>query len=58
MVEGFVRGMDVHGVDLNPLARLISLAKVTVADLASVDREMRSLVDYMQQSPTGDKQVP
>lgn len=58
LVEGFVRGMDVHGVDLNPLARLISLAKVTVADPGDVDREIRSLSGYMQKSPSGDTRVP
>ena len=30
LVEGFIRGFDVIGLDLNPLARLIAKAKTTV----------------------------
>lgn len=37
LVEGFIKGFDVVGLDLNPLARLIAKSKTTVFDLFEVD---------------------
>lgn len=37
LVEGFIKGFECLGFDLNPLARLIAKAKTTVFDLAEID---------------------
>lgn len=37
LVEGFIKGFDCLGFDLNPLARLIANAKTTAFDLADID---------------------
>ncbi|MBN8722826.1 MAG: DNA methyltransferase [Acidobacteria bacterium] len=43
LVEGTLRGINVVGTDLNPLARLIAKAKVSLPDLELIDREIAKL---------------
>ena len=40
LVEGFIRGLNVIGTDLNPLARLIAQTKVFPFDLSKLDKEL------------------
>lgn len=40
LVEGLVRGLNVIGTDLNPLARLIAQAKTSTPDLQAVDQQI------------------
>jgi DNA modification methylase len=40
LVEGMVRGINVVGTDLNPLARLIAKAKTSLPDLRLVDKQI------------------
>ncbi|MCX7839632.1 MAG: DNA methyltransferase, partial [Anaerolineae bacterium] len=40
LVEGLVRGLNVIGTDLNPLARLIAQAKTSTPDLDEIDRHV------------------
>lgn len=40
LVEGMVKGVDVIGTDLNPLARLIVKAKTSTPDLRLIDRQL------------------
>jgi len=40
LVEGFIRGLNVIGTDLNPLARLIAKAKLTLPDSGELDKEI------------------
>lgn len=40
LVEGMVRGVNVVGTDLNPLARLIAKAKTSTTDLRLVDKHI------------------
>lgn len=40
LVEGMIRGINVAGTDLNPLARLISRAKTSTPDLRLVDKHI------------------
>lgn len=43
LVEGTLRGINVVGTDLNPLARLIAKAKVSLPDLELIDKEIAKL---------------
>lgn len=43
LVEGLVRGIDVVGTDLNPLARLIAQAKTSTPDPREVDKQIARL---------------
>jgi site-specific DNA-methyltransferase (cytosine-N4-specific) len=43
LVEGFIRGINVNGTDLNPLARLIAKAKTTYQNLEEIDRKILEL---------------
>jgi site-specific DNA-methyltransferase (cytosine-N4-specific) len=43
LVEGVVRGIDVIGTDLNPLACLISKAKTSTPDLAGLKKQIAAL---------------
>jgi site-specific DNA-methyltransferase (cytosine-N4-specific) len=58
LVEGFVRGIDVFGVDLNPLARLIARSKVTALDINEVDEACAALAKYLTSHPKGASDVP
>jgi hypothetical protein len=40
LVEGLVRGLNVVGTDLNPLARLIAQAKTSTPDLEKIDQQI------------------
>lgn len=40
LVEGLIRGLNVAGTDLNPLARLIAQAKISTPDLEEVDKHI------------------
>src|SRR3989304_4253527 len=40
LVEGLIRGLNVVGTDLNPLARLIAQAKTSTPDLHEIDHEI------------------
>ena len=40
LVEGFIRGLNVAGTDLNPLARIIAKAKLTMLELEEVDKQI------------------
>lgn len=40
LVEGLVRGINVVGTDLNPLARLIARAKTATPDLGEIDHQI------------------
>lgn len=51
LVEGFIKGFDVVGLDLNPLARLISKAKTTVFDLAQIDFNLKQFHKYILSDP-------
>lgn len=48
LVEGILRGHEVHGTDLNPLARLISRAKVTPISLAAIDHACADLGRWLE----------
>lgn len=51
LVEGFIKGFDVVGLDLNPLARLISKAKTMVFDLAEIDFNLKQFHKYILSNP-------
>lgn len=40
LVEGLIRGLDVLGTDLNPLARLIAQAKTSTPDVGEIDKQI------------------
>ena len=40
LVEGMIRGLNVIGTDLNPLARLIARAKTSIPDPAEIDKQI------------------
>ncbi|MBI3537717.1 MAG: DNA methyltransferase [Chloroflexi bacterium] len=40
LVEGLIRGLNMVGTDLNPLARLIAQAKTSLLDLDEVDKQI------------------
>ncbi len=48
LVEGFVRGINVYGTDLNPLARLIAKTKTLPIDLTAVDQTILNLKEFIQ----------
>lgn len=54
LVEGFIRGFDVIGSDLNPLARLIAKSKVTSIKLNDLDRKINAFNRRVLQNPTTD----
>lgn len=51
LVEGFIRGFDVVGLDLNPLARLIAKAKTTIFDAAEIDSCINKFHKYILSAP-------
>ncbi len=46
LVEGMIRGINVIGTDLNPLARLIAQAKTAMPDLNSIDETINSFFNF------------
>lgn len=51
LVEGFIKGFDVVGLDLNPLARLIAKAKTTIFDLFEIDFCISKFQKYILSKP-------
>ncbi len=47
LVEGMVKGIDVIGTDLNPLARLIAEAKTSTPDLHLIDRQLAEFYKFL-----------
>jgi DNA modification methylase len=47
LVEGTIRGLDVIGTDLNPLARLIARAKTLAIDLHSLDKQINKFNKFV-----------
>lgn len=52
LVEGFIRGFDVIGSDLNPLARLITKSKVTLIRIKDLDEKINTFNREILQNPT------
>ena len=52
LVEGFVRGINVNGTDLNPLARLIAKAKTTCLNLEEIDSKIIELKSFITNNST------
>lgn len=50
LVEGFVRGINVNGTDLNPLARLITKTKTSYINLKAVDSAIIQLNNFIRNS--------
>jgi len=53
LVEASLRGIDSIGMDLNPLARLISKVKTTVLDLKKLDKYIKGFVNLSFQQGFG-----
>lgn len=51
LVEGFIRGFDVIGLDLNPLARLIAKTKTTIFDVSTLDSHIEQFNRYISAKP-------
>ncbi|GDX40600.1 hypothetical protein LBMAG21_08920 [Armatimonadota bacterium] len=47
LVEGMIRGLNVVGTDLNPLARLIARAKTTLPSIEVLDAYVKELWAYL-----------
>jgi site-specific DNA-methyltransferase (cytosine-N4-specific) len=50
LVEGMIRGIDVIGTDINPLARLIAQAKTSVPDLKEIDNQLYKFTVFISKS--------
>ena len=50
LVEGSLAGLDCIGTDLNPLARLISKAKVTKVDIDIVEKLYKDFKEYYKKN--------
>lgn len=51
LFEGFIKGFDVVGFDLNPLALLIAKAKTTVFDLPEIDLYISKFGKFISSEP-------
>ncbi len=51
LVEGFIKGFDVIGLDLNPLAHLIAKTKTTVFNLSIIDSHIKKYDRYITTNP-------
>ena len=59
LVEGLIRGINVVGTDLNPLARLIAKAKASTLDLQEVDRHITKFNRFVIKSKmVSDAKLP
>jgi site-specific DNA-methyltransferase (cytosine-N4-specific) len=62
LVEGMIRGINVIGTDLNPLARLIARAKTSVPDLDRIDKLIlkfnRLALDTKQRKLAESPEIP
>lgn len=47
LVEANIRGIDAIGTDINPLARLIAIAKTTVISLKTLDLYLKDFDDFI-----------
>jgi site-specific DNA-methyltransferase (cytosine-N4-specific) len=47
LVEGLIRGVDVIGTDLNPLALLIAQAKTSTPDTLQVDKQLSKFDEFI-----------
>lgn len=47
LVEGFIRGIDVAGTDLNPLARLIAQAKTSIPKGGLLEKQLSLFQNYV-----------
>ena len=50
LVEGLLRGFDVIGIDLNPLARMIAEAETTIPDLFALENCIKQYHDFIIRS--------
>ncbi len=50
LVEGVIRGIDVVGTDINPLARMIAQAKTSLPDFFVLDNSIRHFNDFVLRS--------
>jgi DNA modification methylase len=50
LVEGLIRGIDVIGTDINPLARLIALTKTSLPDFFVLDNSIKKFNDFLLRS--------
>lgn len=57
LVEGLIKGFDVIGMDLNPLARLIAKAKTTVFYLPEIDSHIAEFHKFILSEPK-DFEIP
>ncbi len=48
LVEGFIKGFDVIGFDLNPLARLIAKTKTTILNSSELDLHIQDFRQYIK----------
>lgn len=53
LVEGMVKGVDVIGTDLNPLARLIARAKTSTPDIHLIDRRLTEFYKFLYRGRAG-----
>src|SRR5437868_4003850 len=58
LVEGLVRGINVIGTDLNPLARLIAKAKTSRPEIREVDSQLTSFDKFITHPPAGTTRLP
>lgn len=47
LVEGMIRGINVIGTDINPLARLIAAGKTSIPDRQKLDRRIKKFYRYI-----------
>jgi len=57
LVEAMLRGINVAGTDLNPLARLIAEAKTATPDAAEIDRHIAALQKFALLAPQSEMPV-
>jgi len=58
LVEGLVRGINVSGTDLNPLARLIARAKTSRPDIQAVDGQLARFDRFITRQRTAKIALP
>ena len=57
LVEGMMRGINVVGTDLNPLARLIAQAKTSLPDIKEIDRQLSEFNSYIRTKQSNTPEV-
>ncbi|MDQ3755338.1 MAG: site-specific DNA-methyltransferase [Acidobacteriota bacterium] len=57
LVEAMLRGINVAGTDLNPLARLIAQAKLAMPDAEKIDRHIVALQKFLFRAPQSKTSV-